>query len=499
LLNKTFEPATAAYKKKLLVIAANETAAMGVKLTVINAKNTIRFPDYDLQFSSGLYPFRFAERRTSWGQLNDSITFSAGAFAQAYNDKKQIITVVAQIHNHLGDHSRAFLDDRVELSQPAQLFVNSRILSLTIQPPPTKVNALETFPIWVLFEHFEEQPDRPYEKGALLCVTWNYNEINSSLLGGWDTDGCTLVSTNDTHSTCACTRFGAHALLAEQHEPKGRMSESAYKITHYLYAASILLLLFFMLLVVIENTLHYEIHIIHANAALAMVIALLSYVASWEANKDRIGCVFVSIVMHYSFTAAYLWCAISAHYLFRAITAGKLGSRIFIKYCILGWGLPALIVVIFAAIDVSKYGLGERCLGAHKDFFLWIYIGVFVALCFIVMPLCGIGFCNLPTMPIRDKEDRTDIRWSLIGTTLFWPVIMAVWVMAMFVYLIPQEYQLFDFLFELCNSVQGIAMFILFGLMVPPFRDTILCCTTKRKHNPDRVQFRINMYLEYYK
>lgn len=113
----------------------------------------------------------------------------------------------------------------------------------------------------------------------------------------------------------------------------------------------------------------------------------------------QIGCVFVSIMMHYSFTAAYLWCAISAHYLFRAITAGKLGSRIFIKYCIVGWGFPAVLVVIFAAIDVSKYGqniaaalnsplfyqrfagLGERCLGAHKDFFLWIYIGVFVVLC----------------------------------------------------------------------------------------------------------------------
>jgi hypothetical protein len=131
--------------------------------------------------------------------------------------------------------------------------VNSRILSFTLRPPPNKADALDSFPVWLLFEHQVLQPDRPYEKGALLCVTWNYNEIDAASLGGWDTQGCTLVSTNDTHSTCACSRFGAYALLAEEHVPQGRLPDSAYNYVHWVYLVSILLLLLFMLVVMVEE------------------------------------------------------------------------------------------------------------------------------------------------------------------------------------------------------------------------------------------------------
>ena len=58
--------------------------------------------------------------------------------------------------------------------------------------------------------------------------------------------GCTLVATNDTYSTCACSRFGSYALLAENHIPYGLMPQSAYNIVYYFYYVSVVLLLFFM-------------------------------------------------------------------------------------------------------------------------------------------------------------------------------------------------------------------------------------------------------------
>ena len=33
-----------------------------------------------------------------------------------------------------------------------------------------------------------------------------------------------------------------------------------------------------------------------------------------------------SVFMHYSYTAAYFWCVLLAHYIFRAMTTSKLGE-----------------------------------------------------------------------------------------------------------------------------------------------------------------------------
>ncbi len=92
--------------------------------------------------------------------------------------------------------------------------------------------------------------------------------------------------------------------------------------------------------------------------------------------------------MHYSYTAAYAWCVIIAHYIFRAVTSGRLGG-IVNYYCLAGWGLPALIVVILTGIDVTRYGIGERCLGAQSAYFLWVYIGIFILFCLVRFLLVG--------------------------------------------------------------------------------------------------------------
>jgi hypothetical protein len=54
-----------------------------------------------------------------------------------------------------------------------------------------------------------------------------------------------------------------------------------------------------------------------------------------------------------------------------------------------GTGLPAVFVMIMVAYNVAEYGIGDRCLGAHNDYFLWVYIGVFMLLAFVSWPCIG--------------------------------------------------------------------------------------------------------------
>lgn len=48
------------------------------------------------------------------------------------------------------------------------------------------------------------------------CSFWNYSE--RSMLGYWSTQGCRLVESNKTHTTCACSHLTNFAVLMAHRE-----------------------------------------------------------------------------------------------------------------------------------------------------------------------------------------------------------------------------------------------------------------------------------------
>jgi hypothetical protein len=86
-----------------------------------------------------------------------------------------------------------------------------------------------------------------------------------------------------------------------------------------------------------------------------MFLALVFYLLTIPARSDRVNikilihkyinipkqlaCVASSVFLHYSYTAAYSWMAINAHYIFRASTSGELGGRVLTYYSYIGWGI----------------------------------------------------------------------------------------------------------------------------------------------------------------
>lgn len=156
----------------------------------------------------------------------------------------------------------------------------------------------------------------------------------------------------------------------------------------------------FIMIVVGVRQLHYEIHIINLNVALSMLMSLMFYLFTWVANVDQVviknmvttniaacnkffctfqtSCIFVSVFMHYSYMSAYLWIALLAHYVFRAITTGLLGK--IHNYFYVGYGVPAVVVCICLGANVLMYGSGMRCFGTQYHHFMAVYIGSFMFL-----------------------------------------------------------------------------------------------------------------------
>lgn len=69
--------------------------------------------------------------------------------------------------------------------------------------------------IWTLNHHIScyLQMERYFNSN---CSFWNYSE--RSMMGYWSTQGCKLLESNKTHTTCSCNHLTNFAVLMAQRE-----------------------------------------------------------------------------------------------------------------------------------------------------------------------------------------------------------------------------------------------------------------------------------------
>ncbi|CAL8316518.1 unnamed protein product [Gadus morhua 'NCC'] len=124
------------------------------------------------------------------------------------NSKNGVAKLVFVLYKHLG---RFLSTENATLrgaSEPARrnlsLTVNSHILSASITKESSRVYV--TDPVVFTLEHLDKEH---YHNPN--CSFWNYSE--RSMMGYWSTQGCKLLDTNKSHTTCSCSHLTNFAIL----------------------------------------------------------------------------------------------------------------------------------------------------------------------------------------------------------------------------------------------------------------------------------------------
>ncbi|CAL8325573.1 unnamed protein product [Arctogadus glacialis] len=117
--------------------------------------------------------------------------------------------VFVTLHRHLGRFLKARENAPLRgASEPARrnlsLTVNSHILSASITKESSRVYV--TDPVVFTLEHLDKEH---YHNPN--CSFWNYSE--RSMMGYWSTQGCKLLDTNKSHTTCSCSHLTNFAIL----------------------------------------------------------------------------------------------------------------------------------------------------------------------------------------------------------------------------------------------------------------------------------------------
>ncbi|CAM5125143.1 unnamed protein product [Natator depressus] len=218
-----------------------------------------------------------------------------------------------------------------------------------------------------------------------LCVYWKV--VAES--GSWSPDGCTAVHTNSTHTTCRCDHLSSLAVLMA---PTTVTESDPLTIVSYVGLALSLVCLFLAILTfLVCRSIRNVSTSLHLQLCLCLFLADLLFLTAVTRTGSQVACAVIAGFLHYLFLACFTWMFLEGLHLFLTVrnlqvvnytSASRFKKRFTYPF---GYGFPALVVAISAAVNPGGYGTSKYCWLSHDRGFHWSFLG----------PVCAIILINI--------------------------------------------------------------------------------------------------------
>ncbi|XP_021360076.1 adhesion G-protein coupled receptor D1-like [Mizuhopecten yessoensis] len=295
-----------------------------------------------------------------------------------------------------------------------------------------------------------------------LCTFWNFDE------GFWDTTGGRLLTKNDSHTECQfdhLTNFAVLVLYYDQSLSLSKLQkQTMFVLTIVCCSLSITCLGVCIILYIYLHLLGEEKILIHANLCIALMLAQLVLVTSHGAERVTAACKTVAVLLHYLFMSSFSWMMLEGLAVYLACTRGLYNyGDMRLKYFLVGWGLPAIIVTVSVGVQFPNYGetADDSCWLSVRDGLIWAFMGpMLVVVVFNLFILCLVIKVFLTLRANSRKTQAAKLRASVRAMVTLLPLLGVTWVLSI---LVPLHH-VFHYLFIIGNAMQGIMIFLLHGI-----------------------------------
>uniref|UniRef100_A0A8C7ZHJ2 Adhesion G protein-coupled receptor L1a n=1 Tax=Oryzias sinensis TaxID=183150 RepID=A0A8C7ZHJ2_9TELE len=373
------------------------------------------------------------------------------------------VKVVFILYKNLGDFlSTENATVKMELEgsnhDKKRLAVNSDVLAASINKESNRVFLTE--PVVFTLKHL-----RMENYHTPNCSFWNYSE--RTMTGQWSSQGCRLLGTNSTHTTCSCSHLTNFAVLMAHHEPKRRMHELIlFVITWVGIVISLVCLAICISTFCFLRGLQTDRNTIHKNLCINLFIAELIFLIGINKTEYHIACPIFAGLLHFFFLAAFSWMCLEGVQLYLMLVEVFESEYSRKKYYYLcGYCFPALVVGISAAIDYRSYGTKKACWLRVDNYFIWSFIGpvsfvIMLNLIFLLITLHKMIRSSSALKPdsITFLSFFPFIRsWALGGIVLLF-LLGLTWAFGLL--FINEKTVIMAYLFTTFNAFQGMFIFI---------------------------------------
>ncbi|XP_030350481.1 adhesion G protein-coupled receptor L2 isoform X24 [Strigops habroptila] len=266
--------------------------------------------------------------------------------------------------------------------------VNSHVIAASINKESSRVYL--TDPVHFTLEHID--PDNYFNAN---CSFWNYSE--RTMMGYWSTQGCKLIDTNRTHTTCACSHLTNFAILMAHQEIVYKDGVHELLLTVITWVGIVISLVCLAICIFtfcFFRGLQSDRNTIHKNLCINLFIAEFIFLIGIDKTEYKIACPIFAGLLHFFFLAAFAWMCLEGVQLYLMLVEVFESEYSRKKYYyVAGYLFPATVVGVSAAIDYKSYGTEKACWLHVDNYFIWSFIGpvtfiILLNLIFLVITLC---------------------------------------------------------------------------------------------------------------
>ncbi|NXK35204.1 AGRG2 protein, partial [Piprites chloris] len=331
------------------------------------------------------------------------------------------------------------------------------------------------------------------DNSTVRCVFWDFNKNGGH--GGWSHEGCIVKESRVNETVCSCNHLTSFAVLMNLYgnTPLNPTQELVLTFISYIGCglSAIFLSVTLVTYIAFEKIRRdYPSKILIQLCAALLLLNLVFLLDSWIALYDtRSLCIAVAVFLHYFLLVSFTWMGLEAFHMYLALVKvfNTYVRKYILKFCVVGWGLPALVVSIVLAISPDNYGLittGKVSING-PDEFCWIknrivfYITAVGYFCLIFLINISmfivvlIQLCRIKKKKQLGAQRKTSIQdlRSVAGLTFLLGI---TWGFAFFT-----VNEVFTYLFTIFNTLQGFFIFIFYCVTKENVRKQwrrYLCC-----------------------
>nr|XP_020645189.1 adhesion G protein-coupled receptor L3 isoform X18 [Pogona vitticeps] len=388
-----------------------------------------------------------------------TIQLSANTLKQ--NGRNGEIRVAFVLYNNLGPYlstENASMKLGLEaMSTNHSVIVNSPIITAAINKEfSNKVYLAD--PVVFTVRHIKSE-----ENFNPNCSFWSYSK--RTMTGYWSTQGCRLLTTNKTHTTCSCNHLTNFAVLMAHVEVKH--GDAVHDllldvITWVGILLSLVCLLFCIFTFCFFRGLQSDRNTIHKNLCISLFVAELLFLIGINRADQPIACAVFAALLHFFFLSAFTWMFLEGVQLYIMLVEVFESEHSRRKYFYLvGYGMPALIVAVSAAVDYRSYGTGKVCWLRLDTYFIWSFIGPATLIIMLNVIFLGIALYKMfhHTAILKPESGCLDnIKSWVIGAIALLCLLGLTWAFGLMY--INESTVIMAYLFTIFNSLQGMFIFI---------------------------------------
>ncbi|XP_058514789.1 adhesion G-protein coupled receptor G2 isoform X3 [Ochotona princeps] len=359
-----------------------------------------------------------------------------------------------------------FQDPSLENLSLISYVISSSVANLTIRNLTSNVT--------VMLKHIDQSQDAP----SVSCVFWDLDKNDGR--GGWSNDGCSVKDRRQNETICTCshlTSFGVLLDLSRTSLPPAQMMALTFITYIGCGLSSVFLSVTLVTYIAFEKIRRdYPSKILIQLCAALLLLNLVFLLDSWIALYNSRGlCISVAVFLHYFLLVSFTWMGLEAFHMYLALVKvfNTYIRKYILKFCVVGWGMPAVIVSIVLTVSADNYGLASygKFPNGSPDDFCWInsnvvfYITVVGYFCVIfllnismfivvLVQLCRIK--KKKQLGAQRKTSIQDLR-SIAGLTFLLGI---TWGFAFFAW--GPVNVAFMYLFAIFNTLQGFFIFIFY-------------------------------------